>query len=56
VLFRSIQCRQRSATYLLPSKEDPVMLRMWLATQGKPVDVRYYDMVFTKSDTSRANS
>ena len=48
-----IQCRQRSATYLLPSKEDPVMLRMWQATQGKPVDVRYYDMAFTKGDTKQ---
>lgn len=43
-----ITCRQRSATYLLPSQQDPVALRMWQASQGRPVDIRFYDVVYTK--------
>ena len=43
-----ITCRQRSATYLLPSQEDPVALKMWQASRGRPVDVRFYDVVYTR--------
>ncbi len=44
----AISCRQRSATYLLPSQQDPVALKMWQASRGRPVDVRFYDVVYTK--------
>lgn len=44
----SIQCQQRTATYLVPSTTDPVAFRMWQATQGKPIDVRFYNVLYTK--------
>lgn len=43
-----VTCRQRSAAFLLPSQSDPVLLRMWEAARGRPVDVRFYDVVYTK--------
>lgn len=43
-----IECRQRSATYLVPSQEDPIALQMWQASRGRPIDVRFYDMVYTR--------
>lgn len=45
----SISCRQRSATFLLPSQQDPVALRLWQITRGRPIDVRFYDVEYTKS-------
>ena len=44
----NIQCRQRSATFLLPSQQDPVAFQMWQATRGRPIDVRYFDVQYTK--------
>jgi len=44
----SVICRQRSATFLLPSQQDPMALRMWQATQGRPIDVRFYDVQYTR--------
>lgn len=46
-----ISCRQRSATFLLPSQQDPMALQMWQATRGRPIDVRYYDVTYTKKET-----
>jgi hypothetical protein len=43
-----IECRQRTATYLVPSQTDPVALRKWQLSQGQPVDVRYYDVIYTR--------
>lgn len=43
-----IRCRQRSATFILPSQSDPMMYRMWEATRGRPIDVRFYNVVYTK--------
>ena len=43
-----IFCRQRSASFLLPSQSNPVALRLWQASGGRPVDVRFYDVVYTK--------
>jgi hypothetical protein len=45
----TIRCKQRSAMYLLPSQNDPVALKQWQASQGKSVDVRYYDVLYTKT-------
>mmetsp|Transcript_13816 Transcript_13816/g.15343 ORF Transcript_13816/g.15343 Transcript_13816/m.15343 type:complete len:356 (-) Transcript_13816:100-1167(-) len=47
----NITCRQRSATFLLPSQQDPMALRMWQATGGRPVDVRFYDVQYTQRKT-----
>lgn len=43
-----IVCRQRSATFLLPSQQDPLALKMWEMSRGRPIDVRFYDIVYTK--------
>lgn len=49
VLPGKVTCRQRSATFLLPSQQDPMALKMWEATRGRPIDVRFYDVIYTKS-------
>jgi len=44
----SIFCRQRSATFLLPSQQDPLALKMWEMSRGRPIDVRFYDVSYTQ--------
>jgi hypothetical protein len=44
----TISCRQRSATFLLPSQQNPTALRLWQAAGGQPVDVRFYDVKYTR--------
>lgn len=46
--IREIKCRQRSATFILPSQQDQIAYQMWQATRGRPIDVRFYDVVYTK--------
>ncbi len=43
-----IRCRQRSATFLLPSQQDAMAYKMWEASRGRPIDVRFYDVVYTR--------
>jgi len=43
-----ITCRQRTATFLVPSQTDPLAFKKWQLSQGKPVDVRYYDVTYTR--------
>jgi len=43
-----IRCVQRSATFLLPSQTDPMALKMWEMARGRPIDVRFYDVTYTK--------
>jgi len=43
-----IKCKQRCATFILPSQQDPVTYQMWQMTKGRPIDVRFYDVVYTK--------
>ncbi len=43
---REIRCRQRSATFILPSQQDPIAYKMWEASRGRPIDVRFYDVVY----------
>jgi hypothetical protein len=43
-----VRCKQRSATYLIPRQDDPLAYRMWEASRGRPVDVRFYDVVYDK--------
>lgn len=45
----NFSCRQRTATYLVPSQTDPTAFKKWQLSQGKPVDVRYYDVFFTRT-------
>lgn len=44
-----IECRQRTATYLVPSQTDPIAFRKWQMSQGQPVDVRCYDVTYTRA-------
>ena len=44
-----VHCTQRSAAFLLPSNENPVAMRMWQASGGKAIDVRYYDVTYNRS-------
>jgi hypothetical protein len=43
-----IQCRQRTATYLVPSQTDPIAFKKWQLSQGRAVDVRCYDVIYTR--------
>lgn len=43
-----VQCIQRSATFLLPSQQDPMALKMWELSRNRPIDVRFYDVRYTK--------
>ena len=47
-VVNKVKCRQRSAAFLLPSQQDPMALRMWEVSRGRPIDVRYYDVTYTK--------
>ena len=44
-----VYCTQRSAAFLLPSNENPMAMRMWQASGGKAIDVRYYDVTYHRS-------
>lgn len=43
-----VRCQQRSATFLLPSNESPMAMRMWQASGGKAIDVRFYDVRYSR--------
>jgi hypothetical protein len=42
-----IYCTQRSATYLVPSRTNVYQMQLYTASQGRPIDVRYYDVTFS---------
>ena len=44
-----IQCRQRTATYLVPSQTDPLAFKKWQLSEGKSVDVRCYDVIYSRA-------
>jgi len=44
-----VRCRQRSAAFLLPSNENPIAMKMWQASGGKAIDVRFYDVLYVRS-------
>jgi hypothetical protein len=44
----TIKCRQRTATFLLPSQTDQMAYQMWQMTRGRPIDVRFYDVTYTR--------
>jgi len=43
-----VTCRQRSATFLLPSQQNPQATYLWQASRGRPIDVRFYTVKYTK--------
>jgi hypothetical protein len=43
-----ITCQQRSATFLLPSNDDPIAYQAWQLSRGRPIDVRFYNVTYTK--------
>lgn len=43
-----VKCRQRSAAFLLPSQDDPIAMKIFEYSRGRPVDVRFYDVLYTK--------
>ncbi|KAL3945073.1 MAG: hypothetical protein SGBAC_000864 [Bacillariaceae sp.] len=45
---QTIKCRQRTATFLLPSQDDPIAYQMWQMTRGRPIDVRFYNVTYTR--------
>jgi hypothetical protein len=44
----TIRGRQRSAKFLVPTQNDAMSFRLYEMTRGKPVDVRFYDVVYTR--------
>lgn len=43
-----VRCTQRSAGFLLPSDQNEMAMRMWQLTRGRAIDVRFYDVVYTR--------
>lgn len=43
-----VRCRQRSATFILPSQESELQMYLFSKASGRPVDVRFYDVLYTK--------
>jgi hypothetical protein len=43
-----VACRQRSAAFLLPSQQNPMAMSMFQASRGRAVDVRFYDVNYTR--------
>ena len=43
-----IKCRQRIATFVAPIQEDPLSMKMWQYSRGRPIDVRFYDITYCK--------
>eukprot|EP00804_Cyclotella_cryptica_P029078 CCRYP_005264-RA/>CCRYP_005264-RA protein AED:0.17 eAED:-0.10 QI:0/0/0/1/1/1/2/0/344 len=48
-MVKEIKCKQRTATFLVPSQTDPKAFQMWQISRGQPVDVRYYDVTFSRN-------
>ena len=45
---KTIKCIQRSATFLQPSQQDPIAFQLWQMSRGRPIDVRFYDVTYTR--------
>lgn len=43
-----VRCTQRSAAFLLPSSQSEMAMRMWQLTRGRAIDVRFYDVLYTR--------
>ena len=44
----TVRCRQRSAVFLLPSQQNPMAMKMFEYSRGRPIDVRFFDVAYTK--------
>eukprot|EP00534_Pseudo-nitzschia_fraudulenta_P006545 CAMPEP_0201187074 /NCGR_PEP_ID=MMETSP0851-20130426/132781_1 /ASSEMBLY_ACC=CAM_ASM_000631 /TAXON_ID=183588 /ORGANISM="Pseudo-nitzschia fraudulenta, Strain WWA7" /LENGTH=328 /DNA_ID=CAMNT_0047472495 /DNA_START=37 /DNA_END=1023 /DNA_ORIENTATION=- len=44
-----VRCTQRSAAFLLPSDQSEMAMRMWQLSRGRAIDVRFYDVVYTRT-------
>jgi hypothetical protein len=44
-----VTCQQRSAAFLLPSNENAMAMKMWQASQGRAIDVRFYKVTYTRA-------
>ena len=44
-----VRCVQRSATFLLPSDQNEMAMRMWQLSRGQAIDVRFYDVVYSRN-------
>ena len=44
-----VTCQQRSAAFLLPSNENPMAMKMWQASRGRAIDVRFYKVTYTRA-------
>jgi hypothetical protein len=44
-----VQCQQRSAAFLMPSNDNVMAMQMWQASRGRAIDVRFYDVTYTRS-------
>lgn len=47
-VISTVTCQQRSASFLVPRRDDPRSIALWQATQGLPTDVRCYDVTYTR--------
>jgi len=43
-----IKAKQRTATFLMPSTTDPMAMKMWEVAKGRPIDVRFYDVIYNR--------
>ncbi len=44
-----VRCTQRSAAFLLPSAQNEMAMRMWQLSRGRAIDVRFYDVIYTRA-------
>jgi len=43
-----VQCTQRSAAFLIPSDRNDMAMKMWQFSRGRAIDVRSYDVTYTR--------
>ena len=43
-----VHCVQRSAAFLLPSNQNEMAMRMWQMSRGRAIDVRFYDVTYSR--------
>ena len=42
-MVKEIKCKQRIASFVAPIQEDPISMKLWQYSRGRPVDTRFYD-------------
>jgi len=51
-----VHCIQRSAAFLLPSDQNEMAMRMWQLSRGRAIDVRYYNVIYTRATSASASA